>query len=168
MGRIRAIAFDKTRTLTYGIPEVSDIITFNEFQKEDVLACAAGLEVFSEHPIAGSLVKKAKELGIDTHKFSDFKSVAGKGIKGECTVCDNSTHSLGNLKFIMEQRDIEIDESILQKIEELEKQGKTVVIMSEHSTIKGIIAISDTIRKEACLISKDLKKTEDKTSNIDR
>ena len=158
MGRIRAIAFDKTRTLTHGIPEVSDIITFNGFKKEDVLACAAGLEVFSEHPIAGSLIKKAKELGIDTHKFNDFESVAGKGIKGECTVCDNSAHSLGNLKFIMEQQDIKVDKVVLQKIEELEKQGKTVVIMSEHKTIKGIIAISDTIRKEAYLISKSLKK----------
>ena len=158
MGRIRAIAFDKTRTLTHGIPEVSDIITFNGFKKEDVLACAAGLEVFSEHPIAGSLIKKAKELGIDTHRFNDFKSVAGKGIKGECTVCDNSTHFLGNLKFIMEQQDIEVDEKILRKIEDLERQGKTVVIMSEHRTIKGIIAISDTIRKEAYRISEDLKK----------
>jgi len=158
MGRIRAIAFDKTRTLTHGVPEVSDIITFNGFKKEDVLACAAGLEVFSEHPIAGSLIKKAKELGIDTHRFNDFKSVAGKGIKGECTVCDNSTHFLGNLKFIMEQQDIEVDEKILRKIEDLERQGKTVVIMSEHRTIKGIIAISDTIRKEAYRISEDLKK----------
>ncbi len=158
MGRIRAIAFDKTRTLTHGIPEVSDIITFNGFKKEDVLACAAGLEVFSEHPIAGSLIKKAKELGIDTHRFNNFKSVAGKGIKGECTVCDNSTHSLGNLKFIMEQQDIEMDEKILRKIEDLERQGKTVVVMSEHRTIKGIIAISDTIRKEAYRISEDLKK----------
>jgi Zn2+/Cd2+-exporting ATPase len=158
MGRIRAIAFDKTRTLTQGVPEVSDIITFNGFKKEDVLACAAGLEVFSEHPIAGSLIKKAKELGIDIHKFNDFESVTGKGVKGECTVCDNSAHSLGNLKFIMEHQDIIIDETILQKIEELEKQGKTVVIMSEHKTIKGIIAISDTIRKEAFLISKELEK----------
>ena len=58
----------------------------------------------------------------------------------------------------MEQQDIEINESILQKIEELEKQGKTVVIMSEHRTIKGIIAISDTIRKEAYLLSEDLNK----------
>jgi Cd2+/Zn2+-exporting ATPase len=58
----------------------------------------------------------------------------------------------------MEQQDIEVDEKILQKIEELEKQGKTVVIMSEHRTIKGIIAISDTIRKEAYQISENLKK----------
>ncbi len=158
MGRIKVIAFDKTKTLTHGIPEVSDIITFNGFKKEDVLACAAGLEAFSEHPIAGCLIKKAKELGIDTHRFNDFESVTGKGIKGECTVCDNSIHSLGNLKFILEQQDIKVDEEVLQKIEELEKQGKTVVVMSEHRTIKGIIGISDTIRKEALLISEELEK----------
>jgi len=158
MGRIRVIAFDKTRTLTHGIPEVSDIITFNGFKKKDVLACAAGLEVFSNHPIAGCLIKKAKELGIDTHRFNDFESVTGKGLKGECTVCDNSIHSLGNLKFIMEQQDIKVDKEVLQKIEGLEKQGKTVVVMSEHKTIKGIIGISDTIRKEALLISDELEK----------
>jgi Cd2+/Zn2+-exporting ATPase len=158
MGRIRVIAFDKTRTLTHGIPEVSDIITFNGFKKKDVLACAAGLEVFSNHPIAGCLIKKAKELGIDTHRFNDFESITGKGLKGECTVCDNSIHSLGNLKFIMEQQDIKVDKEVLQKIEGLEKQGKTVVVMSEHKTIKGIIGISDTIRKEALLISDELEK----------
>ncbi len=158
MGRIRVIAFDKTRTLTHGIPEVSDIITFNGFKKKDVLACAAGLEVFSNHPIAGCLIKKAKELGIDTHRFNDFESVTGKGLKGECTVCDNSIHSLGNLKFIMEQQDIKVNKEVLQKIEGLEKQGKTVVVMSEHKTIKGIIGISDTIRKEAFLISDELEK----------
>ncbi|MEE8325364.1 MAG: cation-translocating P-type ATPase [Candidatus Humimicrobiaceae bacterium] len=158
MGRIKVIAFDKTRTLTHGIPEVSDIITFNGFKKKDVLACAAGLEVFSNHPIAGCLIKKAKELGIDTHRFNDFESVTGKGLKGECTVCDNSIHSLGNLKFIMEQQDIKVDKEVLQKIEGLEKQGKTVVVMSEHKTIKGIIGISDTIRKEALLISDELEK----------
>jgi len=158
MGRIRVIAFDKTRTLTHGIPEVSDIITFNGFKKKDVLACAAGLEVFSNHPIAGCLIKKTKELGIDTHRFNDFESVTGKGLKGECTVCDNSIHSLGNLKFIMEQQDIKVDKEVLQKIEGLEKQGKTVVVMSEQKTIKGIIGISDTIRKEALLISDELEK----------
>ena len=87
IGRLKAIAFDKTKTITLGKPEVSDIITFNGFKEEDVLACAAGLEVFSEHPIARSLINKAEELGIDIHKFYDFKSVTGKGIKGQCTVC---------------------------------------------------------------------------------
>ena len=102
--------------------------------------------------------KESQELGIKTHSFNDFESVTGKGLKGECTVCTDTIHFLGNLKFIMEQQDIEISEDILEKIAELEQQGKTVIIMSEHKTIKGIISISDTIRNEAYLISSDLKK----------
>jgi len=149
MGRLTVIAFDKTKTLTLGEPEVSDIVTFNGFSQEDVLACAAGLEIFSEHPIAKSLLAKAGSLGIDVHKFYDFKSVTGRGIKGQCTVCKESKHFLGSFKFIKEQPDLRINKTITNEIEKFEKQGKTVIAMSENTTIKGIIAITDKIRNEA-------------------
>lgn len=157
MGRIRAIAFDKTKTLTSGEPIVSDIATFNGFSKEDVLACAAGLETFSEHPIAKSLIAKAKETGLDIHRFQGFESVTGKGIKGQCMVCEDSAHFLGNLKFIMEYQNVKVSKAIIEKIDDFEKQGKTVVVMSEDKTIKGIIAITDKIRKEAKSLNKDLE-----------
>ena len=67
MGRIKAIALDKTKTLTKGEPIVSDIITYNGFSRKDVLACAAGLESFSEHPIAKSILNKAIEEG---HRYT--------------------------------------------------------------------------------------------------
>jgi len=158
MGKIKAIAFDKTKTLTLGEPEVSDIVTFNGFRNEDVLACAAGLEIFSEHPIAKSLIDKAKELGIDTHKFHDFESITGKGVKGQCTVCEDSAHFLGSLKFIKEQQNIKVDREIIDKIDQYEKQGKTVIVMSENTTIKGIIAIADKMRDEAKKVSENIKK----------
>ena len=158
MGKIKAIAFDKTKTLTLGEPEVSDIVTFNDFKNEDVLACAAGLEIFSEHPIAKSLIDKAKELGIDTHTFYDFESITGKGLKGQCTVCEDSAHFLGSLKFIKEQQNIKVDREIIDKIDEYEKQGKTVIVMSENATIKGIIAITDKLREEAKQVSENIKK----------
>ena len=158
MGKIKVIAFDKTKTLTLGEPEVSDIATFNGFEKEDVLACAAGLEAFSEHPIAKSLINKAKKLGINTHKYDDFESISGKGIKGQCTICEDSAHFLGSLKFIKEHRDIKINKAIIKKIDAFEKQGKTVIVMSENTTIKGIIAITDKIREEAKLVIENIKK----------
>ncbi len=158
MGKIKAIAFDKTKTLTLGEPEVSDIITFNGFKNEDVLACAAGLEIFSEHPIARSLIDKAKELGIDTHKFHGFESITGKGLKGQCTVCEDSAHFLGSLKFIKEQQNIKVNREIIDKINEYEKQGKTVIVMSENTTIKGIIAITDKLREEAKQVSENIKR----------
>ena len=158
MGKIKAIAFDKTKTLTLGEPEVSDIITFNGFKNEDVLACAAGLEIFSEHPIAKSLIDKAKELGIDTHKFHGFESITGKGLKGQCTVCEDSAHFLGSLKFIREQQNIKVNREIIDKIDEYEKQGKTVIVMSENATIKGIIAITDKLREEAKQVSENIRR----------
>jgi Cd2+/Zn2+-exporting ATPase len=157
MGRLRAIAFDKTKTLTLGEPEVSDIVTFNGFNKEDVLACAAGLETFSEHPIAKSLIDKAEELGLDTHRFYDFKSVTGKGIQGQCTVCEDSEHFLGSLIFIKEQQGIEVNKAITDEIDSFEKQGKTVIVMSENTIVKGIIAITDKLRDEAKPVIDNIK-----------
>ena len=149
MGKIKAIAFDKTKTLTKGEPIVSDIIPLNGFTESEVLACAAGLEAFSEHPIAKSIVKKAEEIGVEPHIFKDFQSVTGKGLTGECSICADKRHFLGNIKFINENQGMGNDEFILKRIDELEKQGKTAVVMSDDKRIKGIIAITDEIRKES-------------------
>lgn len=149
MGKLRAIAFDKTRTLTKGEPIVSDIIPFNGFTESEVIACAAGLEIFSEHPIAKSIVRKAKETGAEPHLFKGFQSVTGRGLKGECTVCVNKKHLLGNIKFINEKQDTCDDEFIYKKIDELEKQGKTIIVMSNDERVKGILAITDEIREES-------------------
>ena len=149
MDRIKVVAFDKTRTLTKGEPEVSDIIPFNGFSTDEVLACAAGLEIFSEHPIAKSIITKAQDLGLPIHEFKDFKAIIGQGVTGECLVCENSRHCLGNLKFVSNNNDRSVEDYIVKKINELEEQGKTPIIISEQKTIKGIIAITDKIREES-------------------
>ncbi len=159
MGRIKAIALDKTKTLTKGEPVVSDIITFNGFSRKDVLACAAGLESFSEHPIAKSIINKATQEGIDIHKFSDFKAVTGEGVTGICTVC-NHIDFLGNLNFITEQTGIKINKEIINKVNEFEKQGKTTILMSENHAVTGIITITDEIRKESKQLIKSIKNLE--------
>ncbi|MHB1335799.1 MAG: heavy metal translocating P-type ATPase [Candidatus Humimicrobiaceae bacterium] len=157
MGRIKAIALDKTKTLTKGEPIVSDIITYNGFSRKDVLACAAGLESFSEHPLAKSILNKAVEEGVEVHQFSDFKSVTGKGVTGTCTIC-GCKEFLGNLSFIAEQVNINVDKEIVDKINEFEKQGKTAILMSENKVIIGLIAITDEIRKESKQLIKLIKK----------
>jgi len=149
MGKIKAIAFDKTKTLTKGELIVSDIIPFNGFTESEVIACAAGIEVFSEHPIAKSIIKKAKEIGVKPHIFKKFQSVTGKGLTGECTICIDKRHFLGNIKFINEYQNMDNDDFIINRINELEKQGKTAIVMSDDKRIKGIIAITDEIRKES-------------------
>jgi len=147
MGKVRAIAFDKTRTLTKGEPVVSDVLPFNDFTEEEVIACAAGMEAFSEHPIAKSILAEAEEKEVEIHEFKNFQAVPGKGLKGECTICFDKHHCLGNIKFVTEEHYVE--EEVLRKIEEFEKQGKTIIVTSSNKRVKGVIGVTDEIRKES-------------------
>jgi len=154
LGKIKAIAFDKTRTLTKGEPIVSDIIPFNGFTQKEVIACASGMESFSEHPLARSVVEEAKKYQVTPHEFTNFKSVAGKGIKGECTICADSHHCLGSIKFITEEHKVE--EKIVNQVAEFEKQGKTAIVMSDNKNVTGIIGITDELREDSLEMVKSL------------
>ncbi len=147
MGKVKAIAFDKTRTLTKGEPAVSDVIPFNNFTEQEVVACAAGMETFSEHPIARSIVAKAEDQNVELHPFEDFRSFPGKGLKGQCTVCYDKHHCLGNLKFVTEEH--EVNEDVIKKVEEFEAQGKTIIVSCSDKQVKGVIGVTDEIREES-------------------
>ncbi len=147
MGKVQAIAFDKTRTLTKGEPVISDVVPLNGFTEEEVIACAAGMEAFSEHPIARGILDKSKKLGVKVHEFENFRAIPGKGLKGECMVCFDKHHCMGNIKFVTEEHAVE--ESVLKKVEEFEKQGKTAIVISDNKRVKGIIGVADEIREES-------------------
>lgn len=147
IGQIKAIALDKTRTLTYGEPCVTDIILFGNRTKEELLSCAAGIEAFSEHPLAQSITDAAKVQQYNPHKVENFESIVGKGAKADCLVCDEKHHCIGKLAFILEEH--KVPQEIIQTIEELQKQGKTVVVISSHKEVEGIIALEDKIRPDS-------------------
>lgn len=147
IGKVRAIAFDKTRTLTMGEPVVADIIPMNGFSVQDVLACAGGLEVFSEHPIARSILSRADMMGVVSHPYENFQAVPGKGVRGECTVCYDGHHCMGSLRFVTEEH--QVDDDVVKKVEELEREGKTTIVITDERRVKGIISIVDEIRKES-------------------
>ncbi|HMK43988.1 MAG TPA: cation-translocating P-type ATPase [Dissulfurispiraceae bacterium] len=147
LGTMRAIAFDKTRTLTVGRPVVSDVRAFGTFRKEEVLACAAGLEVFSEHPIAQSIVDKSEEHALAPHPFEEFQAVPGKGVKGVCTICTDPNHCLGSMKYVAGEHHVPDD--VAAVVRELESHGKTVVVISDSVRVKGVIGVTDSIREES-------------------
>jgi Cd2+/Zn2+-exporting ATPase len=147
MGRLKAIAFDKTRTLTRGEPAVSDVFTFDDLSPQEVLACAAGIETFSEHPIARSILDRAEAENIEPHPFENFEAVSGKGLRGECMVCSDSHQCLGNIRFVSEEH--HAGEEVLKQVQELERQGKTAIVISDHKRVKGVIGVIDAIRGES-------------------
>ena len=145
--KVQVIAFDKTGTLTIGEPYISDVVTFNGFSEEHVLQDAAGLEQFSSHPLAKSILNFAKEKGIDPHSMQDYQNIAGKGGRATCLVCDDLQHCVGNLK-LMDAHGVSTKE-VLAKIEKFEQEGKTVVLVSKGDQVMGALAIADRIKDEA-------------------
>lgn len=147
IGQIQAIALDKTRTLTYGRPIVSDVIPYGSNSKKHLLECAAGIELFSEHPLAQSIVDAAKKENLTLHPIENFISIAGKGAKGDCLVCSTKHHCLGKLAFILEEHPV--PPIIMEEIETLQRAGKTPVIVATHHEIEGVIALTDELRPES-------------------
>lgn len=145
--KIRAIAFDKTGTLTLGEPYISDVVAFDGFTEAQVLEDAAGLEQFSSHPLAKSILSYAKEKGINPHHMQNYENIAGKGGKAICIVCDDKNHYVGNLK-LMDMHGVSVKE-IVATVETFEKDGKTVVIVGDEDKVMGAIAISDKIKDGA-------------------
>ena len=117
LGQLKALALDKTRTLTYGRPVVTDVLPFGNHTREHLLACAAGIESYSEHPLAQSVVDAARNENVTLHNASNFEAVLGKGARADCIVCFDKHHCIGKLKFITEEHNVQ--EEIVAQVEAL-------------------------------------------------
>jgi len=155
LASIKAIALDKTRTITFGNPIVSDVITLNGTSREELLACTAGAEIFSEHPLAQAIVDASKREGFEPHKAELFKSIMGKGATAKCLVCEDETVYVGKLEFIKEHQDI--DQEAERIVEQLTSQGKTSVVVSFGNGVGGIIGLMDEIKPDSVTALLELK-----------
>ncbi|KGY11869.1 zinc ABC transporter ATPase [Vibrio tubiashii] len=143
LGRVDTIAFDKTGTLTNGKPEVTDVIALDGWTERLLLEKIAAIEVGSSHPLAVSLVNKAKQLELEVVEAQEKQALVGSGVRGvvagvEYQVCAPS------------RADVVLPSSLLDTIEQLEEQGKTVVVAIEaKNQVIGLIAWQDTLREDS-------------------
>jgi Cu2+-exporting ATPase len=133
-----AIIFDKTGTLTHGEFGVTDILTFNGYEKDEILKLAGSLEQNSEHPIARGIVKATDGL----MKVEEFNSITGKGIEGRVDGKKIKVVSPGYLR----EQNIDLP---TEEYEQLSGQGKTVVFVLIDDQLQGAIALGDTIREDS-------------------
>lgn len=155
LANIRAIALDKTRTITFGNPIVSDVIPLNGTSREELLACTAGAEIFSEHPLAQAIVDASKKEGFEPHKTEAFKSIMGKGATAKCLVCEDETIYVGKLDFIKEHQ--HTDSEAEKIVAELSAQGKTSVVVSFGNGVAGIIGLMDEIKPDSAAALKEME-----------
>lgn len=146
--KIDTVIFDKTGTLTKGKPEVTDILATDKLSKTDILKLAASIEKGSEHSLAEAIIKKAEEENLGTLRVFKFKAIAGYGVEGMITIKkENSKIVFGNKK-LMDKESISLN-SYIGKIEKLENEGKTVMILGVNGKATGFIAVADTIKDSA-------------------
>lgn len=155
MAQIKAIALDKTRTITYGKPIVSDVFLLNNTSREKLLACAAGTEIFSEHPLAQAIVTASKAAGFEPHKAEAYKSIIGKGATAKCLVCEDKAVFVGKLEFIKEHH--EVTDEAEKIVEKLASEGKTSVVVSFGTAVAGIIGLTDEIKADSSIAIKQLQ-----------
>ena len=155
MASIKAVALDKTRTITYGNPVVSDVFLLNETSREELLACAAGAEIFSEHPLAQAIVHASRKEGFEPHRAEAFQSNMGKGATAKCLVCEDETIYVGKLEFIQEHQPSDVEAEKI--VEQLSSEGKTSVVVSFGKGIAGIIGLMDEIKPDSACAIKELQ-----------
>lgn len=155
IGKLKAICLDKTRTITFGNPIVSDIIPLNGTSREELLACAAGTEIFSEHPLAQAIVNASNKEGFTPHAAEKFESVIGKGAIAKCLVCEDETVYIGKLSFIKEHQSVDAEAERL--VAQLSAQGKTSVVVSFGEGVAGIIGLTDEIKPDSAEAIKEMQ-----------
>lgn len=151
MGAIKSIAFDKTGTLTNGRPVVTDIIPTDGTTEQDFLTTAASVEKLSEHPLAASIVQKAK--GLTLKPVSNFRALVGLGAQGDV---DGQTVYIGNLR-LFEELGFGLSQ-YEQDVAALQQEGKTVMLMGTKEGILGMIAVADTLRDNSANAIQALRK----------
>ena len=144
--RIKAIALDKTGTLTQGKPEVEHIIPLNQHTQENLLQIAASLESYSEHPIAHAICKRAKLDNITTIPVEHYQAIKGRGGEGRV---DGKLYWIGSHRLLHEKVSESIAKDAHAHAQSLEESSQTVIILGQDDHVCGLIGVADTIREEA-------------------
>jgi len=156
MGSVKAVAFDKTGTLTEGVPSVTDYEVLEEADADQLLAIIAALEHRSQHPLASAIVNKAHEEDVDDSavKVEGFTAITGKGISGSV---QGTTFYVGSPRLFTEELAIRLPQSLQQRIDELQQQGKTIMLAGMVNRVLALIAVADKLRSSSRKVLQELQ-----------
>jgi Cu+-exporting ATPase len=138
---VDTLVLDKTGTLTQGHPTLTQVIALAELSQEVVLACAAGLERSSEHPLGRALLDGALARGVTPADVSNFASVTGQGVTG---TSKGRRVALGNA-MLMGAAGVAID-AAREESERLRRTGQTIMFLAIDARLAGMLAVGDPLK----------------------
>lgn len=151
--RLDTVILDKTGTVTNGKPVLTDVIVADGFNEEEILRLVGAAEKNSEHPLAEAIVEGIKEKKIDIPSSETFEAIPGFGIE---SVVEGKQLFIGTRR-LMKKFNIDIEE-VSKSMEELEREGKTAMLIAINKEYAGIVAVADTVKDTSKAAITRLKK----------
>ena len=142
--RLRAIALDKTGTITMGKPSVVQLVPMNGHDEMELLIRAGALEQSSTHPLAQAIVSEVAKRGLKLPVAEQFEIIQGKGARG---TIDGKLYWLGSHRYL-EERGQETPE-VHEQLESLQSAGRSIVVVGNDEHVCGFIALGDSIRSDS-------------------
>ncbi|MCE9663505.1 heavy metal translocating P-type ATPase [Halomonas sp. M5N1S17] len=142
---IKVIVLDKTGTITRGEPKLTEVVTAEGVDEDELLRLATSVENASEHPIARAIVDGAGERGVKPDDVSEFRSTGARGVSGKV----GNIHVLIGNRLLLQEEGIRGLEALDDAMQELEGKGRTAVIVAADGQAMGIVAVADTLKKES-------------------
>lgn len=142
--KIDTIIFDKTGTITEGKPTVTDVLTVEGVEKNQLLQITASAEKGSEHPLGQAIVRGAEDMGLQMLAMEHFESLTGRGIEAKM---EGQTVLAGNRK-LMEERNISLS-PLEEASDKLAEEGKTPMYVALDGKLSGIVAVADVVKQSS-------------------
>lgn len=151
--RLRAVALDKTGTLTRGEPEVREVIALSGHTQREVLARAAAIEAHSEHPIARAVLRRAAHDGLECEPADEFRALQGRGATAKV---DGRAFWIASHRYLHEIAPHH--ETFHEQAEALEDAGHSVVAVGNDDHVCGYLAVADAVRPRSADAVQALRK----------
>ncbi|MBS8264544.1 Cu(2+)-exporting ATPase [Mesobacillus boroniphilus] len=148
--KIDAIVLDKTGTITKGKPSVTDLEVFGD--EEKILNYLVSAEKASEHPLAEAIVEYGNARNIEVLPMDKFSAIPGHGIAATI----NGEKVFVGTRKLMSKEGIDFAQ-YEDRLEKLETEGKTAMMIAINNELNGIVAVADTVKETAKTAIEELK-----------
>ena len=152
-GKVQIVVLDKTGTITAGTPEVTELCCADGVTEDELLSAAYAIEIKSEHPLAGAIVRAAEKRGLTAAEVTSFEALPGNGLSA---LWNGEKLLGGSLKYIGTL--FPLDTSVKTQADGLAGNGNTPLLFVHGSRFLGMIAVADTVKEESAAAIEDLKR----------
>ena len=150
--RLTWLALDKTGTLTHGKPVQTDYENRGTLSVEEARCISVSLAARSDHPVSRAVTQAGERDGVAKSEVSDFAAIPGRGIRG---VVEGVAYHLGNHR-LMEELKV-CSPELEARLDVLERQGKTTLLLSDGESVQALFAVADTVRETSRAAIRELE-----------